>query len=310
MCGAHDLRGNLVVLFAVMFNPNTILMAVDSGKQNLLDQQIFVETSLGDFIDKITILQIKKERIHDAAKLSNICKELDFLTECYNKSVLQTSELDNLTRQLTQVNKNLWDLEDEVRIHEREKTFDLDFINSVKSILENNDRRACIKRTINLLGGSRIIEEKSYNHIKELEIRGQLNCPVTLQQVSLSVATAIGELVDRITILELKLERIEDVAKKGNILHELDILNEILGHHISINDEFINLKKDLFGANAVMWDIQDAIRAQKSLGLFGAEFIRLGRSVYAANDKRVAIKRAINQLFGSQLVEEKMYASY
>lgn len=309
MVSAYHVK-NILVTLVIIFNQNTNSVCADFCKQSFSGQQIYVETSLGDFIDKITILRIKKERIQDTAKLSNICKELNSLIECYNNAVLQTRELEDLTQQLIHVNKNLWDLEDEVRMHERTKTFDHDFVNCVKSILENNDQRACIKRTINLLGGSRIIEEKSYNHIKELDIHSPVNSQGTLQQALLSVATPLGDLVDRITILEIKLERIADVGKRANISHELDILNTILDNHISKTDQFIEIKKDLLKANTMMWDIQDAIRRQKAADCFDDEFIRLGRTVYAVNDKRVAIKRAINDLFGSELVEEKMYVSY
>jgi hypothetical protein len=278
--------------------------------QSISEKIIYVETSLGDFIDKITILQIKRERIKDSVKLINITIELESLIKTYHAHVQASKTLDELMQQLLQVNKNLWDLEDAVRLKERNKQFDQEFIGMIDAILTNNDRRACLKRSINLLCRSRIIEEKSYNHIKSVELK---TCNMTdnvIQSVSLAVATPLGDLVDRITILMIKKMRIDEPEKHTNIMVELGTLETILASVVRPSAEFDVLKNDLLKANEIMWDIQDKIRVKKQLGQFDDEFINLGRSVYYTNDKRCAIKRSINDLVCSQLIEEKCYTFY
>lgn len=271
--------------------------------------EIYAEASLGDVVDKILVLKIKQERIQDPAKLANINKELQLLTEAYQASTKPSEKLDELSIRLLQVNKNLWELEDSARLKEHEKCFDQEFVAIVDSILNNNDERACIKRTINLLGNSRIIEEKSYTDIIATDID---NCSESelAQPVAIMIKLPLGDLADRITILIIKKDRITDPAKHANIIAEYQILNETLKKSVDSSAEFDSLLQDLMQANSSMWDIQNQLRAKKQANQFDNEFINLGRSAYYTNDKRCAIKRQINNLYGSQLVEEKCYTNY
>jgi hypothetical protein len=124
------------------------------------------------------------------------------------------------------------------------------------------------------------------------------------------VPTSFGELIDKITILRIKSERIENGEKLQNILNELKLLEEIrvesIPSSIEIQDEFVQLKK----TNETLWDIEDHIRAKESRKEFDGEFIQLARSVYIENDRRAAIKRRINQKLGSSILEEKSYTDY
>lgn len=135
---------------------------------NLLEQKteksdtVVAEISVGELIDKITILQLKTKHITNEAKLKNIRKELDILQTTRNKHVPQSEKLDEITQELYNVNAQLWDIEDDCRDKEREKQFDDDFIQITRSVYITNDKRCALKRKINLLCGSNLIEEKSY----------------------------------------------------------------------------------------------------------------------------------------------------
>jgi hypothetical protein len=124
---------------------------------------IMVEIAPGELIDKITILEIKLENIRDEAKLLNIKHEYDILTDVFRREVAQTSDLDRLTAALKDVNAELWRIEDDIRDLERAKTFDEKFIALARSVYRTNDRRAALKREINKVLSSAIIEEKSYS---------------------------------------------------------------------------------------------------------------------------------------------------
>jgi hypothetical protein len=118
-----------------------------------------IEVSNGEIIDKLTIIQIKLERIADKAKLANLKKEYDELVKV-TSSIISTS--DPLYKALYDVNTELWDIEDHIRDLERKKDFGKDFIETARSVYFKNDRRAEIKREINIKTGSGLIEEKSY----------------------------------------------------------------------------------------------------------------------------------------------------
>lgn len=119
-----------------------------------------------------------------------------------------------------------------------------------------------------------------------------------------------GELIDKITILEIKSEQITDPAKLVNVRRELDMLDAVwrgdAAAAIDIADERAKLKQ----VNQSLWDIEDRIRLKEKAQAFDAEFIELARAVYFQNDDRAAIKRAINLKLGSQLIEEKSYQNY
>jgi hypothetical protein len=118
-----------------------------------------IEVSNGEIIDKLTITQIKLERIKDNAKLANLEKEYNELIEA-SSSIIGTS--DPLYMSLYDVNCELWDIEDHIRDLERKKDFGIDFISTARSVYIKNDRRSELKREINIKTSSGLIEEKSY----------------------------------------------------------------------------------------------------------------------------------------------------
>jgi len=123
-------------------------------------------------------------------------------------------------------------------------------------------------------------------------------------------AIAPGELIDKITILRIKSERIADEAKLKNVRTELGILNDTLAKDVPASDELTRLDAALQAVNEELWEIEDDIRDCERNGDFGEDFIRLARAVYVTNDKRAALKKEINLLLGSDIVEEKSYAAY
>lgn len=131
---------------------------------------VMAEVQIGELIDKITILQIKKERIKDPAKLKNIETELNTLLTTYHKDVPQSLNIDELWQSLKQVNEKLWVLEDDIRDKERTEEFDQRFIELARAVYYTNDERCRIKRDINMLSGSRLIEEKSYTNYRKKNI--------------------------------------------------------------------------------------------------------------------------------------------
>ena len=118
-----------------------------------------IEVSNGEIIDKLTIIQIKLERITDKDKLKNLKKEFEELSTV-TSSILSAS--DPLYKALYEVNCELWDIEDHIRDLERKKDFGKDFIETARSVYFKNDRRAELKREINIRTSSGLIEEKSY----------------------------------------------------------------------------------------------------------------------------------------------------
>ena len=123
---------------------------------------VSIELSPGELIDKITILEIKLERMDDAEKLKNVKSEWEMLTAARDGVVKPSLKLERLTAELKEVNQRLWDIEDDIRECEREKDFGDKFIELARGVYWNNDRRSRVKRRINELLGSSLIEEKSY----------------------------------------------------------------------------------------------------------------------------------------------------
>jgi peptidoglycan hydrolase CwlO-like protein len=118
-----------------------------------------IEVSNGEIIDKLTIIEIKLQRIKDKQKLINLQKEFDVLNEAA-KSII--GKEDELYKKLFEINCNLWDIEDTIRELERNKDFGAKFIETARAVYFNNDTRAEVKKQINLKTGSNLIEEKSY----------------------------------------------------------------------------------------------------------------------------------------------------
>ena len=125
-----------------------------------------VVVAYGEFLDKITILMIKMERINDQAKLKNVKNELDELMKTYNKLIVPTNELKLLEDKLKKMNEALWEIEDAIRDKEFKKEFDAEFIKIARSVYYANDERCKVKREINDLLGSYLVEEKSYKDYK------------------------------------------------------------------------------------------------------------------------------------------------
>ena len=123
---------------------------------------IAVPVSPGELIDKITILQIKSARLTDAAKLQNVCHELNELSLVREQSVNGSPELDRLASELRSVNEVLWQIEDEIRVCERRQEFGPQFVELARAVYHQNDRRVALKRRINELAGSDLVEEKDY----------------------------------------------------------------------------------------------------------------------------------------------------
>jgi hypothetical protein len=123
---------------------------------------IHVPASPGEVLDKITILEIKSERIGDSEKIANVKTELALLQRTWVDHVRDDEVVIDLRSQLKDVNEALWDLEDQIREKERAREFDERFIELARSIYFTNDRRSKVKRELNLHLGSAIIEEKSY----------------------------------------------------------------------------------------------------------------------------------------------------
>ncbi len=121
-----------------------------------------VQTSPGEFLDKLTILEIKSERIQDPAKLANVRRELELLRTLWRESPLSARDVSAVVERLKQVNEALWEIEDRIRDKEAARTFDSEFIELARSVYITNDRRASLKRELNLALGSDLIEEKSY----------------------------------------------------------------------------------------------------------------------------------------------------
>ena len=124
------------------------------------------------------------------------------------------------------------------------------------------------------------------------------------------VPVSFGELIDKITILEIKSERMTDAAKLANVRHELETLNRVWGEAAESQADIHDLRAQLKAVNEKLWDIEDRIRIKESQGEFDQAFVELARSVYFRNDERAHHKRAINARLGSDLVEEKSYADY
>ena len=124
----------------------------------------------------------------------------------------------------------------------------------------------------------------------------------------MKIEVSIGEVVDKVSILSIKLEKFKDENKKQNVKNEFDILcPEMEKAGVAVDSKEFN---DLKSVNLELWDIEDSIRVKESKSEFDDEFVRLARSVYFRNDVRAKIKKEINLKHGSLLIEEKEYVEY
>ena len=124
------------------------------------------------------------------------------------------------------------------------------------------------------------------------------------------IPISFGELFDKITILQLKIENIQDKNALKNVKNEHDELFEIYNNNFLENRNAKSLLVDLKNINKRLWNIEDDIREKERHKIFDEEFIELARNVYITNDERARIKRKINETFGSEFIEEKSYSDY
>lgn len=129
--------------------------------------EITVPVSFGELLDKISILQIKSERMSDEAKLANVRRELGALEKAWMAHPAAGGDIGRLRAELKAVNERLWDIEDQVRLKEQAQAFDRDFVELARSVYLQNDERARIKKAINLALGSSYVEEKSYQDYRQ-----------------------------------------------------------------------------------------------------------------------------------------------
>jgi len=128
--------------------------------------------------------------------------------------------------------------------------------------------------------------------------------------VDILAPISVGELIDKITILRIKRERIPAAAAQANIERELQRLLEIRARAPLVTGELAALEERLFQVNGRLWDVEDELRGLEQEDNFGKRFIELARSVYRLNDQRATLKRRINEVTGSGIVEEKSYPAY
>lgn len=129
-------------------------------------------------------------------------------------------------------------------------------------------------------------------------------------QIGINTIISPGEILDKLSILEIKLERITDNIKHKNIQIEYDLLQDIIKENLPKSTALNDLYSQLKSINESLWDIEDDIRDCERQKDFSQTFIDLARAVYITNDQRADIKKQINQLLGSKLVEEKSYQPY
>ncbi len=127
---------------------------------------------------------------------------------------------------------------------------------------------------------------------------------------SVTVDISPGELLDKITILEIKSARMTDALKLENVRYELTLLRKTWEISVDTPASLEDFESELKSVNEQLWEIEDAIRVCEANQDFGPKFVKLARSVYTTNDRRAEIKRQINTMLGSAIVEEKSYTKY
>lgn len=128
--------------------------------------------------------------------------------------------------------------------------------------------------------------------------------------MELLIPVSPGELLDKLAILEIKLDRINDEAKLANVRREHELLLRVWRASGVDGDDVSGSYARLREVNETLWDIEDAIREEERDRRFGDRFIELARAVYVNNDERAALKKQINERLGSEIVEEKSYREY
>jgi len=128
--------------------------------------------------------------------------------------------------------------------------------------------------------------------------------------VTITVEVSYGEMLDKISILEIKLDKVTDGGQRDNIARELAILSDARNQGLADGPDFSVVYQGLKDINLQLWEVEDDIRDCERRYEFGDEFVTLARSVYKMNDRRATLKRELNDLLGSPLVEEKLYQTY
>ena len=121
------------------------------------------------------------------------------------------------------------------------------------------------------------------------------------------IPVSIGELADKLSILEIKAARIDDAGKRAHVQVELEGLRTLWAAQVAAQADLAGMKDQLRAINERMWDVQDALRAKEAAQLFDTDFVELARSVARHNGERIQVKNAINRLAGSRFIEEKQY---
>lgn len=141
---------------------------------------------------------------------------------------------------------------------------------------------------------------------REVERKGRRSQPATGQTVEVEIS--LGELIDKITILRIKAEKITDAGRRADVARELDLLETARGRVVPASERVAGLTAELEAINRQLWDVEDELRRCEVRGQFKTRFVKLARSVYQLNDQRAALKRTINVELGSKLIEHKEYA--
>jgi hypothetical protein len=128
--------------------------------------------------------------------------------------------------------------------------------------------------------------------------------------MSVMVEVSWGELIDKVTILQIKSARIADPAKLANVRRELEAIAQARSQALAQAPDVLTLETELRGVNEVLWDNEDRLRDFERARDYGPGFVECARAAYRTNDRRSVVKRQINELLGSALVEEKSYAKY
>ena len=136
------------------------------------------------------------------------------------------------------------------------------------------------------------------------------SCNKESMVMSVLVPVSWGEVIDKITILEIKAERLSDAGKLANVTRELDELVSVREREFPNHADLAKLAAELKAINEKLWVVEDDLRDLERAKDFGPRFVELARAVYYTNDERAAVKRKVNDLLGSTLVEEKSYAPY
>ncbi|HEX4069260.1 MAG TPA: DUF6165 family protein [Candidatus Babeliales bacterium] len=158
-------RTNICYFFII----STLFINVVLFTHSTYCNKICAEISCGELIDKITILKIKAERISDPEKLKNVHTELETLQKTCDENIVDYAAITHLQETLQEINQALWDIEDAIRVKERNKQFDDEFIQIARSVYVTNDKRCVIKKEIDKVLGSRITEEKSYEEFSSFD---------------------------------------------------------------------------------------------------------------------------------------------